>query len=73
MFFEFFPGNFGGGPFGSFLVIFEYFRVRGICVSLTGALNRNPSVQTGGKDVSAPNLPRRSKQYHSILTSLNLK
>ena len=41
--FEYFSGNLGGGPFGSFLVIFEYFRVRGIWVSLTGALNRNAS------------------------------
>ena len=41
VFFEYFSGNFGGGPLGSFLVIFEYFRVRGIWVSLTGALNRN--------------------------------
>ena len=38
--FEYFSGNLGGGPFGSYLVIFEYFRVRGIWVSLTGALNR---------------------------------
>ena len=40
VFFEYFSGNFGDGPLGSFLVIFEYFRVRGIWVSLTGALNR---------------------------------
>ena len=43
VFFEFFFGTFWVGNYGSFLVIFEYSRVRGIWVSLTGALNRNTS------------------------------
>ena len=40
LFFEFFHVILGVGHFGSCLVIFEYFRVWGIWVSLTGALNR---------------------------------
>ena len=69
VFFEHFSGNFGGGPLGSFLVIFEYFRVRGIWVSLTGALNRNSTVT--GKKPPEPSKPLRpSNATHFLPWSL---
>ena len=45
VFFEFFQGNFGMGHFGSFLVIFEYFRVPGdlgLSLSLSLSLSLAP-------------------------------
>ena len=50
IFWVFFQSIWGWAIVGLFLVIFEYFRVRGIWVSLTGALNRNaemPSQESG--------------------------